>query len=147
MPLKDGIVDGYGWTGYEVKRRKAAFGKEYEWTKQRAWGSSTRLGKACKGWDGKAGAGSGTRVQTKWQNSMDDEVGEVAEALVKTVVKKKGVGASCTSTSTSTSRCNYYFISIKISLCPLNLFYLHQYFFFDGWLFGLIMAVRKLADK
>ena len=34
MPLKDGIVDGYGWTGYEVKTRKV--GLDYEWAKQRA---------------------------------------------------------------------------------------------------------------
>ena len=71
MPLKDGIVDGYGWTGYEVKRRKAAFGKEYEWTKQRAIaavlsqpkhlvvGSSERLGKGCKGWSWKSRDGAG----------------------------------------------------------------------------------------
>ena len=71
MPLKDGIVDGYGWTGYEVKRRKAAFGKEYEWTKQRAmlqcyhnpntwsWVQASVLAKDARVGVGKAGTEQG----------------------------------------------------------------------------------------
>ena len=64
--MKDGIVDGYGWTGYEVKRRKAVL--DYKWARERAPTlgrrcSSKRLGKGCKGsgWEGRSKEAKGAK--------------------------------------------------------------------------------------
>ena len=71
MPLKDGIVDGYGWTGYEVKRRKAAQ-EEYERAKNKelllqcyhnpntwSWVQASVLAKDARVGVGKAGTEQG----------------------------------------------------------------------------------------